>query len=371
MTTSNEDSGPIIPDFEKDAQSLAAYAEARQRFERREANDAESRTRTAFAKKREAIRAEIAVALSVLEDRRAKAQKALADYAARYPHRVERNRPVRPSFWDTLLSFGNAGKMYRRTVETVADVSGAQALRRRKESDEEELEQQLKRALQLQGEAIKKRLASQEGTDAFHARPGVAALYARVEEINAERTAYAARLESGGVTPLEQRDREFAERTIAPGEPPFNGAAIVRVVRYGDFTYFLLRDLERNMSFLPYDPRLEPLIESVFDVYRIADSFEARATRGRDGRPLPVLGHYLATYPDPEVARSEFRKARTALRVPRAGLPPMTSVDPVQQRVLDVLAGFARTLGPATVAAHLAAAATPNEADSVADADDG
>src|ERR1700722_14978104 len=40
LTTSNESTGPIIPDFEKDAQSIAAYDEARVRFERREAGDA-------------------------------------------------------------------------------------------------------------------------------------------------------------------------------------------------------------------------------------------------------------------------------------------------------------------------------------------
>ena len=69
MTTSNESTGPIIPDFEKDAQSIAAYDEARVRFERREAGDAESRTRNSFTKKRDAIRAEIAVAGGRVETR--------------------------------------------------------------------------------------------------------------------------------------------------------------------------------------------------------------------------------------------------------------------------------------------------------------
>jgi hypothetical protein len=346
LTTSHEHSGPHVPDFEKDAQSIAAYEEARLRFERREASDAESKTRAAFQKKRDAIRAEIAVAASLLEERRIKAQKAFNSYAARYPHRIDKTKPNKPSFWESLLSLGSAGRLYRRAVQTAADATAAMSLRRRKEHDEEELEQQLKRAIYLQEEQIKKRMESQEGTDAFHARPGMAALFKRVEEIKAERALYKARLEKGEIPPLEQRDREFSERKIAHLEAPFAGVTIVRVVRYGDLTYFLFRDLERHLYYLPYDPRLEPLIENVFDVYRLADAFETKLTRGTDGRPLPALQHYITNYKDEEVARSEFRKARTALRTPRTDVPPMTLVDTADQPLIELLASFARTLGP-------------------------
>ena len=361
---SHENTGAHIPDFEKDAQSIAAYEEARLRFERREAGDAESRTRSAFTKKRDAIRAEIAVAASLLEERRIKAQKALAHYAARYPDRIDRNKPGKPGFWESILSFGSAGRLYRRAVQTSADATAAQSLRRRKEHDEEELEQQLKRALYLQEESIKKRLESPEGTDAFHARPGVAVLHKRVEEIKAERAAYKARLERGDVQPAEQRDREFTERKIVHIEPPFTGVTIVRVVRYGPLSYFLFRDLERKLFYLPYDQRLEALIENVFDVYRLADSFEAKMTKGPDGRPLAALAHYLTNYKDEEVARSEFRKARTALRAARADLPPMTFIDSNEQLLLDLLAGFARTLGPMSATARAQNAVTvPTEKD--------
>jgi hypothetical protein len=198
-------------------------------------------------------------------------------------------------------------------------------------------------------------MESAEGTDAFHARPGISVLHKRVEEIKAERAAYRARLEKGEVPPIEQRDREFAERKISPIEAPFAGVTIVRVVRYGDLSYFLMRDLERHLLYLPYDPRLEPLIENVIDVYRLADGFEAKLTRGADGRPMPALQHYLTNYKDEEVARSEFRKARTALRTPRTDLPPMTVTDPNVQMLLDLLAGFARTLAPVGVAQSVSA----------------
>jgi hypothetical protein len=353
LTTPTDSTGPVIPDFEKDAQSIAAYDEARVRYERREAGDAESRTRSSFTKKRDAIRAEIAVAASLLDERRIKAEKAFKSYASRYPLRVDRNKPTKPSVWESLMSLGNAGRMYNRAVTTAAEAIAAQSLRRRKEHDEEELEQQLKRALYLQEDAIKKKLEGAEGMAAFHARPGVAVLHKRVEEIKLERARYAQRLEKGEVPPPEQRDREFTERRIAQLEAPFAGITIVRVARYGALSYFLLRDLERKLYHLAYDPRLDPLIENVIDVYRLADFFEVRLAKGPDGRPMAVADHYAANFKDEEVARSEYRRARTALRASRTDLPPMSFVDPAEQQVIDLLAQFARTVGPGAMAAHL------------------
>jgi hypothetical protein len=259
---------------------------------------------------------------------------------------------MRPGFWENLFSLGSAGRAYNRAVQTAADAVQAQSLRRRKEHDEEELEQQLKRALYLQEDSIKKKLEGADGISAFHARPGVAVLHKRVEEIKAERAHYAARLERGTVPPEEQRDREFVERKIAQLEVPFAGLTIVRVARYGNLTYFLLRDLERKHYHLAYDPRLEPLIENVLDVYRLADSYETRLSRGADGRPMAVADHYAANFKDEEVARSEYRKARTALRTPRTDIPPMTITGPAEQQLVDLLANFARTIGPGAMAAQ-------------------
>jgi hypothetical protein len=353
MTTPNEGSGPVIPDFEKDAQSIAAYDDAKIRYERREAGDADSRTRAGFNKKRDAIRAEIAVAASLLEERKLKADKALRAYATRYPHRVEKTKAFPPSFWESLLSFGSAGRMYNRTITTAKEAVEAQSLRRRKEHDEEELEQQLKRAIYLQEDAIKKKLESPEGLAAFHARPGVSVLHKRVEEIKAERAKYAARLEKGDVPPTEQRDREFAERKIAQLELPFSGITIIRVARYGSLSYFILRDLERHLYHLAYDPRLEPLIENVIDIYRLADSYEVRLSKGDNGLPMPVADHYAKNFKDEEVARSEYRRARTALRTPRTDIPPMTFVDQAEQQIIELLATFARTIGPGAMAAQV------------------
>lgn len=342
---STEQPASNIPNFEKDAAAVSTYQEARQRYERREAQDAESKIRSQFAKRREAIRSEIAVAGLLLEQRIETAQHALGAYAKRYPKRIDRNKALKPSMMESIFSFGAAPRMFRNVQRTQSDAQDAQSLRRRKEHDEEDLEQQLRRALYLQEDALKKRIGTPEGIDVFHKRPGVEILWTRVQEINAERREYAARLERGEVDPIEQRDRDFSERKILHLEMPFSGMLIVQVATYRTIYYVVVRDKEKQLFALPYDPRLEPLIDQVFDAYRIADSFEAKLHRGPDGRPFTALDHFFTVFKSEEAARHEYRKHRAALRTPRE-LPAMVAEDPSDQILIDLLANFARTVGP-------------------------
>lgn len=339
-------SGYAIPDFDKDAATIASFEDARRRFERREMQDAESRLRSQYTQKRDAIRAEIALSGQLLDQRVERAQKAFAAYAASYPNNVDGKRTIKPSLFQVIFSLGRASRLYNGAVRATQAVTEAQSLRRRKEHDEEELDQQLKRALYLQEDSLKKRLTAPEGHEDFHKRPGVELMWKRVQEIQAERAAYAARLERGEVPPMEQRERMFTEFKVHVLEAPFSGALIVKVLSFGDMHYFLLRDLERRLYSLPYDPRLEALFDQVIDVYRIADSFEVKLTRRDDGKPFTALDHYFACYKDEEVARAEFRKARTALRTQR-NFPAMPTIDGGEEMLVNLLAGFARTIATA------------------------
>jgi hypothetical protein len=288
VTRSPGSTDPVIPDFGRDAAVLAAYNDARTRYERRIASDTEERTRATFAKKRAVIRAEIAAAASFVDERKEKAERALRIYASRYPHRIHGNEPVKPSFWEKLFSFGWAGRLFEHVIVTAREVVHAQSRRRRWERDEDQLEAHLHRTLYLEHDARKKFFEGPDGIAAFHAHPGVAQLRKRVVEINAERTKYAFRLESGQVLPTEQRDREFAEQQISPLELPFASLTIVRISRYGNLTYFILCDLEGKLYYLAYDLRLEPLLDSVLDAYRVADSYEVRISPGPAGKPMTV-----------------------------------------------------------------------------------
>src|SRR6202008_4459892 len=111
-----------------------------------------------------------------------------------------------------LFSFGAAGRAFRNIGRLNTEVNESQNRRRRLEHDEEELETQLKRALFLQEDSLKKRLEAPEAIEQFHKRPAVQILYARVQEIEAERRQYAERLAKGEVPADEQRERDFVER---------------------------------------------------------------------------------------------------------------------------------------------------------------
>jgi hypothetical protein len=341
------DPSPTIPDFQHDAETVAAYNDARARFEIDASIDAEERTRATFAKRRAGIRAEIDAATSLLYERREIAEKALWEYAFRYPLRVVDDTPFPPSFWETIWSFGHAGIMYKRALVSAAEATQVHSRRRRLEQGYDELDEQLQRALFLQEDARKRNLEAADGLAAFHARPDIAPLRARVDEIESERARYAARLEAGGVSESEQRDRDFAQHRIARLAPPVDGVAIVRFARYGSLSYFILRDLEGNRYALGYEPRLEALIDRVFDVYWLGESFSVRASVARTGWPMTIAEHYAANFTDPDDARYELEQARAALSAARADVPPMTfqwSLDPgnSEQDLVELLATFAQ-----------------------------
>ena len=79
---------------------------------------------------------------------------------------------------------------------------------------------------------------------------------------------------------------------------------------------------------------------------RLADAYEVRLSRGADGRPMSVADHYATVFKDEEIAKLEHRKARTALRALRTELPPIMAIDAAESQLIELLANFARTLGP-------------------------
>jgi len=238
-----------------------------------------------------------------------------------------------------LLSFGTASKMYDLTVSLAADLNDARSSRRRKEHDDEELDDLQRRALLRLEEQLKSQSKSAEIQEKFLSRPGNQALAEKVQQIKDERAAYAARLAAGQVPPLEARDRQFAQLGAVQLEAPFAGVAIVGVETFGDMSYLIFRDREGKHFYRPYDPRLEGLSDSVVDVYRIADRFEAKFHR-REGKPMNLTDHLTEFLRDEEHARTEARRIRAMLRIPRTVKP-----DEGDRTVMDLLAELAKTAG--------------------------
>jgi hypothetical protein len=331
--------GFVIPDFAEDARVIASFETARQRFERAESQTAEDEIRADFKRRRDAIQAEVATADAVIASRQTKWEKALQAYGKRYPKLLEKNKARRPSFMQNLFSFGSAGKMYQATVEASADLNDARSLRRRKEHEDEELDSLQRRALAKLEETLRENAKSAAHQEKFLSRPGNAALAKRVGDIRNERAAYAARLEDGKVPPLEQRDRQFAQLNAVLLDPPFAGVAIVGVETFGELCYLIFRDRERKHFYRPFDARLEGLSDSVFDVYRIADRFEAKLHR-REGKPMNLSDHLTEFLRDDERAKSDARRIRAMLREPRNAKPPEGD-----RSLMDLLAELAKTAG--------------------------
>jgi hypothetical protein len=331
--------GAIIPNFAGDARVVASFESARERFERAESQSAEDEIRMGFKKRRDALQIEVATAESLIAGRQVKYDKAIEVYGKRYPKSIEKGRARKPGFMQNFMSFGAAGRMYKVTLDASADLNEARSLRRRKEHEDEEIDKQQRRALSKLEETLKDHSKTGESMDKFLSRPGNAALAKRVQEIRAERAEFAARLEAGKVPPLEHRDRHFTQLDAAPLEPPFTGVAIVGVETYGDLCYLMFRDRERKHFHRPYDSRLEGLSDSVFDVYRIADRFEAKFHK-REGKPMNLADHLTEFLRDDERAKSDARRIRAQLREPRA--PKAQETD---KSLMDLLAELAKTAG--------------------------
>ena len=109
------------------------------------------------------------------------------------------------------------------------------------------------------------------------------------------------------------------------------------VETYGDLCYLIFRDRERNHFYRPFDPRLEGLSDSVFDVYRIADRFEAKLHR-REGKPMNLADHLTEYLRDDERAKSDARRIRAQLREPRNAKPAEGD-----KTLMDLLAELAKT----------------------------
>jgi hypothetical protein len=278
----------------------------------------------------------------LIADRQSYWEQALAQYGKRYPKAIEKNKARKPSFFQNFLSFGDAARMYQAVLEATAELNEARSLRRRKENEDEEIDTQQRRALAKLEATLKDHARTSEIADKFLTRPGNMALANRVQEIRAERTAFATRLEAHQVPPLEHRDRHFAQLAAVQLEAPFTGVAIVGVETYGELCYLIFRDREKKHFYRPYDPRLEGLSDSVFDIYRIADRFEARFHR-RDGKPMNLADHLTEYLRDDERAKSEARRIRAQLREHRTAQP-----DSGDHSMMDMLAELAKTAGRPT-----------------------
>ncbi len=211
---------------------------------------------------------------------------------------------------------------------------------RKREEQLGALDDQMKRAIYLKEESIKKSLESEAGLNEFHERPEIKPIFKRIEKIKkrarpSTRSAWSA----ASVTDEEQRDRAMSEQKLAPTELPIMGAIIGKVARFGNLSYFQLRDLEKKESLLSYDPRLDPLRNCVFDVYSVAGTVAAKLKRNDNGTAFRVADHFKACWRNQDKAEELYGQHRAALREDR-GLAPMEPRNAGEAEIIERLANL-------------------------------
>lgn len=328
-----------IPDFEKDAKDLEAYEDAKRRYQRQQLASAETAIQTSFAQKRDQLQREIKNGRTFEDERRTTAQYTTRQYANAYPMHVDKKGVNPPSFFENLFSFGRAGRLYRAAFVAAEALDQLRQAMRKREEQLAALDDQLKRAIYLKEESIKKSLESESGLNEFHERPEIKPVFKRTEKIRKERAGYEKRLERGSVSDEEQRDRAMAELKLTPTELPIMGAIIARVARFGNLSYFQLRDLEKKESLLSYDPRLDALRNSVFDIYSVAGTVAAKLRRNDNGTAFRVADHFKACWRNQDKAEELYGQHRAALREDR-GLAPMEPRNASEEEIIERLAAL-------------------------------
>ena len=330
-----------IPNFAADAEAIANYEAARGQYEQDELGAANEALRATYTKKRAAAQAEVEKAKQVLDDNRTAAETARRNYARSYKHRLRHNQLESPNFWEILFSFGGAYGKYRAATRATEKYFAAMTVYRQRQREEMEVEEWLARGVQRVRSELRKRLETPGGLDTFHARPEIAPLWARVEQIRAERKDFESRLGAGQVSPRELRDRTLSERSIAPLRAPFESAVIVDLAPFGNLWCWVFSNAEHQLFWLSYDPRLFGLMDWVFDTYVLVDALEAKFTRSPEGRRITPLDRYLKKYHSNENANMELRKRNVALRFQQDNAEQIRVEDPEEQKLIDVLASLA------------------------------
>src|SRR6202000_2611012 len=95
-----------------------------------------------------------------------------------------------PSFWESVFSFGRAGRLYRAAFVAGEALEKTRQAMRKREEQLAALDDQMKRAIYLKEESIKKALESESGLNEFHERPEIKPVFKRSEKMKEGRAVF-------------------------------------------------------------------------------------------------------------------------------------------------------------------------------------
>ena len=345
-----DQAGQTKPDFERDESVLQAYENAKLRYIRGITQEAETKLREAFAKRREAINEEIGNLRTLARTRQDAANAAAGAYGKKLPRRVRKSGVRPPSLWERIRSFNRVTKLYRIAARAGSELDEVNELLRKRRDRLEQMERETRRSIYLREESVRKKLQTPEGLAALHADPMVKAAFAKMQAVMNERAKYDERVKRGEVPPDEARDRDMAQRNWQFAAVPLESVMIASIARYGPLEYYVLRNLQNREFVLTADPALEPLRDVVFDVTRSSSGYEASLRHNEEGVPMRTLDHLKLCYSSSDAVEL-YKSHRAALRTDRVASksPPRDAAEAELLAMLTMLAKAvaARGAGPA------------------------
>lgn len=340
--TENPSLATSVPNFREDERNLARYDSMLQRRIKTFATDHESSIRRNASTKRDELQDELDEAGAEWERRKEASDAAREAYRKAYPEHVKKTRLVEPSAIENLKSLGAAKKLHRAATEAWLSAEQAASNIRRIEHNEERLDVELQKALERAPKESEEETQSEKWLAEIHQEEELANAKAKVEEIRAERADYAKRLAAGNVSSEELRLRAFAEQGIKHIALPIDGMMFYRVDQFGPKTYFIIRDVRKQLFALPYDRRLETLVDGVYDINRSGKEFEVRRhTKDNSRIPFTLLDHFLKCGDNKdEEAQEAYRQYQETMKQPRA-YSTMSECDEMEANAIQLLAAFA------------------------------
>jgi hypothetical protein len=334
---------PAVPNFREDERIQARYASMIQRRIKDFASEHDSSVRRNASAKRDELREQLDEANEEWTQRTEAYEIAREAYRKAYPHHVKKLHMNEPSALENMRSLGAASKLYNVAKEAWRAAEHAASEIRRIEHNEPQVDVELQRAIEREPEVVKEVTTSEKWLAEIHQDEELASVKAKVEEILAEREAYAARLAAGKVSNEELRLRAFGEGDVKKFSMPVSGVMFYRIDQFGPDAYLILRDTRSQLYALPYDRRLQNLFDGVYDFTRTGTEFELRrATQPNSPLPLSLREHFKKCSANDEAAEEAYTQHQEFVREKRTlETTAVNETDEMEVKAIELLAKFA------------------------------
>jgi hypothetical protein len=334
---------PTVPNFREDDRIQARYKSMLERRIKDFASDHDNSVRRNASAKRDELSEELEEANAEWNRRNEAAETAREAYRKAYPLHVKKTRLVEPSVMENMRSLGAATKLYHAAQEAWRLAESASSNLRRIEHNENQLDVELHKPLERSPQVVKEVAESDKWLAEIHAEEELGSVKAKVDEIVAERASYASRLAAGKVSNEELRLRAFGEGDVKKFQLPISQVMFHRIDQFGPDAYFILRDTRKQLFALPYDRRLETLLDGVYDFTRNGKEFELRKSlQNNSPMPYSLLDHFKKCTDTEEAAQEAYRQHQEFVREKRMlATVAVNEFDTAETTAVELFAKFA------------------------------